>query len=182
VYSASAAAAPLLFEKAREPHLSAFERGQVLWLIVNIGLGEDGTWEGYTTEKEMRDAHYAVALLAPAFLEWAAENKDAGALAAGIALAAYFPAALDQVAVELSDLRTDALDPRLAAASQLVESMHHGPVSEPVVRRAANADLGTASYYAEMIDYGWSTERLGRLVVVELVERFLGDLAGAKLT
>jgi hypothetical protein len=120
VYEASAVAVPFLFDAAKSPNLSPTEREQLLALVVHIGLGEDTTWQGYTTWSVVENSARAGEAVLPRLTAWALDGCPE-ARPWALALAAHHPntwASLGIDAAELMPNATAAKD-RLGASGRL---------------------------------------------------------------
>jgi hypothetical protein len=169
VYSASAAAVPLLFDAARVAPLTAMQRYSVLGLIVYIGRGADTCWEGYSSWEEVASCRRAVADVVPAIVRWAT-GEGTEARAAAVALAAYFPEEFAESGVDFSRLADPMSDPVLEAACALVSITLSGRVpDDETLSAAASADAETSRYAETSLADGYSVERRTRLVVLELL-------------
>lgn len=163
VYEASAAAVPFLFEAAKSSELSPADRNQLLALVVHIGLGEDTTWQGYTSWSVVEDCARAAAGVLPDLAAWALEGSpEAGRWA--LALAAHHPHAWAALDIDAARLMASA-NP---AIIELVHRAVSGTVpSDSLIDEVLEAEPDLRDYYEQVIAES-PKERRARQIVLEL--------------
>lgn len=163
VYEASAVAVPFLFNAAKSPALSSSERGQLLALVVHIGLGEDTTWKGYTSWSVVQDCARAAEAVLPDLTAWALEGcREARTWA--LALAAHHPTAWSSLGVDAAQLMPGAT----AVETELVRHALSGTLPSPqLVAELLASEPELRDFYDEVISEGPEGRR-ARMIVLEL--------------
>jgi hypothetical protein len=163
VYEASAIAVPYIFDAAKKLELPRADRDQLLALVVHIGLGEDTTWQGYTSWAVVQDCALAVKALLPDLAAWALEGAPE-ARTWTLALAAQHPDAWASLGVDATQLMPD-VDP---ATAELVRHAVSGTIPEErLIYAVLASDADLRDYYEEVISE-LPQHRWARRLVLEL--------------
>jgi hypothetical protein len=161
VYEASAIAVPYLFDAAKKLELPRGDRDQLLALVVHIGLGEDTTWQGYTSWAVVQDCAIAVEALLPDLAAWALEGAPE-ARTWTLALAAHHPDAWASLGVDATQLMPD-VEP---ATAELVGHAVAGIIpDEGLIEAVLASDTDLRDYYEEVISELPPHRRARRLVL-----------------
>ena len=164
VYEASVVAVPFLLDAAGSPHLSPAEREQLLALVVHIGLGEDTTWQGYTSWSVVQDSARAGAAALPRLTTWALEGCPE-ARPWALALAAHHPNAWASLGVDAAQLMPGASTAKIHFVRHAVSGTRP---SEELVLEILAAEPDLRDYDEEVISEA-SEDRRARMMVLELV-------------
>lgn len=170
VYTASAAAVPLLAAAVTAGRLPPLSRALVCGLIVYIGRGEDSCWEGYVPLSTVEACVSAVAGATPELVAWA-QRGAASDQAFALQLGAYHPSAFTSAQVDACSLATDHANTAVLAGARLARTLIAGEVPELATIAAAAATDNDALDWYEHAVAGQPAAKQARLLATELLDK-----------